>query len=431
MKKIVIFGGGPCGMRLAENLIDSGKDVHLYERSESLGGCWKVKWENGYFKEHSPRVMTTSYKKIIELTESLEMENPFNPIYGTSINSTAMFIKYFLKNLSILDNIKFMYSLMFINDKDERNVKEWIDENNISTSGRKALRILAITLANIPENLSAYCFFNFIYEGLGTGKFLQFREGDLWLKKWEKRLIKKGVKIHLETKLNSFHENNGIVDYALTSKGRVFAEEFLLSIPLWSLKEVIKNCKSEKLKNNWMKPNDFDSFCEKSSYSGLGIQLHFEKKTDIELNENWCQTCTGDWTIIVLKTSNYNEKFTKNKKIKEVWSCVIVDFTRKSKRLEKTPGKLTIDEIGDEVIYQLQISLGRKIKPSKITYNVKDKKKGKWNLIESAYSCNTMGSLKPRGKKIKNLFSIGCHNLWEIAILEGALNSADNFTNTS
>ena len=31
--KYNIFGGGPCGMRLADNLSDLGHEVHLYEKS--------------------------------------------------------------------------------------------------------------------------------------------------------------------------------------------------------------------------------------------------------------------------------------------------------------------------------------------------------------------------------------------------------------
>ena len=54
---------------------------------------------------------------------------------------------------------------------------------------------------------SIYTFFKTLCPVPGT--FIQFREGDLWLKKWEERLRIKGVKIHFNGKLNSFHEKNG------------------------------------------------------------------------------------------------------------------------------------------------------------------------------------------------------------------------------
>jgi len=428
-KKIIIFGGGPCGMRLAENLIDKGNEVYLYEKEKYLGGCWKINWDKGYFKEHSPRVMTTNYKNVINLIESLDLIEPFSEIYGSSFNSTSMFIKYFLKNLSFLDNAKFMLSVIFLSSKDTRTFKEWLDDNNITTKGRKALRNLSIALANVPERISAYTFFDSISIGLSRSKFIQFKEGDLWIKKWERRLVKKGVNIGFGTKLNSFHQKDKSVDYALTNKGRIYGDQFLLALPLWSLKDIMGNCKTSDLQNNWMPLEQFTYFCEKSSYTGLGVQLHFKRKTGIDLKKNWCSTCMGDWSIIAQKTSDYLVNFTKKHDIKEVWSCVIVDFTRKSKRLDKSPMKLTKEEIGEEVVYQLETTLGYKINPEKITYNIKELKNGKWDLIDSAYSSNVYGTLEPKGKKIKNLFSIGCHNIWKIAVLDGALESADQFTN--
>jgi uncharacterized protein with NAD-binding domain and iron-sulfur cluster len=67
--KCIIFGGGPCGMRLADNLSDQGHQVELYERKDQLGGCWKVEWKDGYFTEHSPRVMSTEYSRVGELVD--------------------------------------------------------------------------------------------------------------------------------------------------------------------------------------------------------------------------------------------------------------------------------------------------------------------------------------------------------------------------
>jgi hypothetical protein len=425
--KYIIFGGGPCGMRLADNLSDKGHQVHIYEKSDSLGGCWKIKWNDGYFTEHSCRVMTTNYNNVINLVEELGLEDPYRDIYGSSLSMTMMFLSYFLKNLSILDTLKFTKSMLFISKDDKRNFKEWMEDNNITTKGKKALRNLSITLATVPQDLSAYCVFDSVYGGFGKGKFIQFREGDKWLKLWEKKLReKKNVHIHLNTKVNNFVSSINKITYANTSAGRVYGDKFICAIPLWSLKDIIKKSSNKTIKNNWMKSEDFTKYCEKLSYTGIGIQLHFGKKTGIE-EKTWCQTCHGDWTIIMQKTSDYLDNFSKKKEIKEVWSCVLVDFTRKSKRLDKTPGKLNIDELVEEVIYQLETTLGKKIRPKMITANVDTDKKRKWELIESAFAVGPEGPIEMKGKKIKNLYAVGCQNRYEIAILEGALQSADDF----
>lgn len=425
--KYAIFGGGPCGMRLADELSDKGHDVSIYEKANGLGGCWRVKWNDGYFMEHSPRVMSTNYKKVKELVEELKIYKPYNDVYGSTFSSSLMFMSYFLKNLSILDTLKFTKSMLFISKDDKRNLNEWMDDNNLTTNGRKAIRNLSITLATVPQDLSAYCFFDAIYGGFGKGKFIQFREGDKWLKEWEKKLKKKeNVKIYVNCKVNSFVASSNKISHANTDKGRVFADRFICALPLWSLKDIIKKSPNETIKNNWMKSSDFTKYCEKLSYTAIGVQLHFSKVTGIKENM-WCQTCSGDWTIIMQKVSDYTDTFTRKRGIKEVWSCALVDFTRKSKRLGKTPGKLTIDEISEEVIYQLEQTLGKKLRPKMVTANVEINRFGKWELIESAFAVGPEGPLPMKGKKINNLFTVGCQNRYEIAVLEGAFSSADDF----
>lgn len=425
--KYIIFGGGPCGMRLADKISDLGHDVVIYEKSKMLGGCWKIKWEDGYFVEHSCRVMTTNYKKVIGIVEELGLKDPYVDIYGSTFTSTKMFLSYFLKNLSFSDTYKFTRDMLFISKKDKRNFKEWMDDNNITTKGKKALRNLSITLATVPQDLSAFCVFSAVYSGFGKQKFIQFREGDKWLKLWEKKLRrKKNVRIFLESKVNSFVSKGKNILYANTSRGKVFGDRFLCAVPLWSLKDILKNSINLSIKDNWMHSIEFTKYCEKLSYTGIGVQLHFTKETGIK-EKTWCQTCHGDWTIIMQKTSDYLEEFTKNRNIKEVWSCVLVDFTRKSTRLDKTPGKLTIDEITGEVIYQLQKTLGVIIRPREVTANVEINRWGNWELIESAFAVGPEGPLPMKGNKINNLFSIGCQNRYEIAILEGAIESADDF----
>lgn len=425
--KYVIFGGGPCGMRLADEISELGHEVHLYEKADDLGGCWRVKWNDGYFMEHSCRVMTSNYNNVIDLVEELGLEDPYRDVYGSTVSFTKMFLSYFLKNLSILDSFKFVKSMLSISKDDKRNFKEWMEDNNITTRGKKALRNLSLTLATVPQDLSAYCVFDTIYGGFGKGKFIQFREGDKWLKMWEKKLRKKdNVHIYLNTKVNNFVSSSRKIIYANTSSGKVYGDRFICALPLWSLKDIVKKSSNETIKNNWMKSIDFTKYCEKLSYTAIGIQLHFSKVTGIK-EKSWCQTCEGDWTIFMQKTSDYTETFTRKKGIKEVWSCALVDFTRKSKRLDKTPGKLNIDQIIEEVLYQLEKTLDRKIRPKMITANVDINRYGKWELIESAFASGPEGPLRAKGKKIDNLFAVGCQNRYEIAILDGALQAADDF----
>ena len=88
---------------------------------------------------------------------------------------------------------------------------------------------------------------------------------------------------------------------------------------------------------------------------------------------------------------------------------------------------MNIDEIIEEVLYQLEETLGKKIRPKMVTANVDLNRYGKWELIESAFAVGPEGPISMKGKKIKNFFAVGCQNRYEIAVLEGALQSADDF----
>tara|TARA_R110002126_G_scaffold19615_5_gene73612 strand:- start:318 stop:1613 length:1296 start_codon:yes stop_codon:yes gene_type:complete len=424
--KYIIFGGGPCGMRLADNLSDEGHQVELYERKDQLGGCWKVEWKDGYFTEHSPRVMTTKYSRIGELVEELGLKDPYRRIYGTKSQSNWMFFKYALANLSFLDTTKFSYSMFFLHKYDKRNLQEWMDENNITTQGKKGIRNLSLSFQGIPEELSAYAFFKAIREGFGSAEFIQFRESDEWLKKWEEKLNKKdNVKIVKECHLTNLVSKGKKIIYARTNKGRIKGDVFLCAFPLHNFQEMIKECEDANVKNNWMEEKKFIDYCKKSSYSGIGVQLHFKQKLDLDLE--WCQTCFSEFGIILLETSKFNEKFTKKKGIKTVLSCALVDFTARSSRLDKKMVKMTYEEIGQEVLYQLNKTTGLYLKPEAITVNVDFNRKGHWELRESAFGITPMGPIPQKGNKIDNLYLVGCQNYYEIAILDNALRAADDY----
>jgi hypothetical protein len=422
--KFIIFGGGPCGMRLTDNLSRLGHQVELHEKKEILGGCWRVEWKNGYFTEHSPRVMTDQYKLVLELVARLGLEDPYRPVYGGRFETTWKFLKYSLKNLSIFDNIKFMNSLLTISKADRRNMQEWIDESNITNSGKKGIYNLCVSLQSVPKDVSAYAFFDAIYGGFGKSEFIQFREGDRWLKVWEEDLrSRKGVKIVTNSELIRLETKGRKIVSAMTNGGKISGDHFLCSFPLWNFQEMIQRCNSPLLRNNWMEEEMFIKYCKDSSYSAIGVQLHFDKKMNLDMD--WCQTCMGDWSIVMLETSKFTEDFTKKKDIVEVWSLALVDFTKKSKRLDKTLGKLDYKEIIEEVLFQLEMTLNRKVKPKTVTINVDINDKGKWELRDSAFSITPKGPVEPKGQ-ISNLFLVGCQNQFKIAILDGALESADN-----
>ena len=423
---ICIIGGGPTGLRVADKLTREGFNIELYEREENLGGCWKVDWDDGYYREHAPRVLTTNYNRTLKLCNKLKVKT--GKVYGNKLYTYYMFFNFFVKHFTSTDFISMIGATRFMNKKDTRTLEKWMDDEKISDNARSALRKFALSIATNEKEILAYSLFDAIYQG-ENANFLQFKENDLWIKRWEEDLLSRpNLKIIKGSSVSSFKMKGENITSCKIGKTNIVADYFVCCIPLYSLKEIL-NKSSEKIQNNWSKIDNFDDYCTKSSYSGLGFQLHFKNKLNII--PTWNSDKFTDWSIEVIDIGKYSDNISKNESIRQVLSCVIVDTNAKSTILDKSPNDISdIDLIITEAIRQLSISNGLSIIPDKVTisdglkYN---KSKSFWDMKYSAFHPTNQGELKPNGD-IENLFSVGPHNIYEVASLENALKSADIFS---
>lgn len=426
--KIAIFGGGPCGMRLAQNL-SKDHQVHLYEQDKKLGGCWKVDWNRGYFTEHAPRVISTGYTTFMKHIKYLNITKPeFKEIYGSNFYTKNLFYKFFYNNMTLLDMTKFIMGLTSVYISDTRTVPQWIKDKNISPKGTKAFKVFSLSVAGTYD----YCSIGALFESIrtaGNNNFVQLTGGDEWLIKWEKVLQTK-IKIHKNTPLVSLDVRGKEVDCAYTSKGKVKADVYIMCLPLYPMVNIFENSNSETLKNNWDSWKRFKKFCYNSSYSGFGFQLHF--KEEEKFYEKWCQECMGDWNIIALESSKVLREASKIKSIKTVWSCIVINTNQKSKKLKKCINQIEDkDVILEEALRQMSSCIGRKLEPHKMTISdglYYDKKHKYWDMKNSAYAVTPTGYLSTQGRKINNLHAVGCFNNFEVSVLEGAFKAADKFS---
>ena len=422
---ICIFGGGPTGLRIADRLSSKGYNVELHEKETKLGGCWKVDWQDGYYREHSPRVMTTGYTKTLELFSKLGEKT--KSVYGSSVQIFTMFMRYFYRYMTTSDIMKLLNGMYFTKRDDKRTLKEWMDDNKISDEGRKAISKVGISLATNSRELLAYPFFITIKQGQGA-KFIQSAGNDRWISLWEKDVIQRpNVKIMKDSKLLSLeYKDERLI--AKTNTEEISNKTIVCAMPLYGLKEVLENS-SSNIKNNWMDFKDFEKFTYESSYSGIGFQLHFTTKMPSPVT--WYGGFT-DWEMEVLSISSYSDTASKNHFIKDVWSCVIIDTNAKSKHLKKKVNQIDdFNTVIEEAIRQLSLAYGISIHPYKVTlakgvfYN---KEKKYWDMGHSAYNPSFKEELPSKGN-IDNLYSVGPHNFYEISVLEAAFKSADRFTN--
>ena len=199
-----------------------------------------------------------------------------------------------------------------------------------------------------------------------------------------------------------------------TNKRIIYGDYFIITTPPNTLKTILDKS-NKKLKANWMSWNKMKCWCDYSIYNSFSFQLHFENK--IMFPKEWCKFCSTKWEIIVLPTSNFNKDFTRNHKIKTVWSCTIINL--------KPLKKLTSNQILNEAVRQLgKLSPDKPLKPTFKTIS-KDviKTKNGWKSTNVGFVCTKLGTLNMQGKS-SNLFSVGPHNTREISTLEVATKQA-------
>lgn len=412
---ITIVGGGPSGIALALMLEKTGKKILLTEREKTLGGCWRVEWQNEkYYTEHSPHIMTSNYKKFIQLCKYLKVNNEFINTYKYKSSLRSVYLdKNVLGSLQFSDLIKIFSGLVmsrFIENK--QTVEEFSD--HISEAGKRTMYILSVAAASTPDKVMMQDLFDIMIEY--PPDIIQMSDPELWLNAAQEYFDKSdNVDVRLNTEIKHIHN---------TEKGfhindTIHTDEVILALPPIALKNLLENS-SNDLQNNWLPYQDFKQWANESSYNSIGFQLHFDH--DVEYKEEWCWSCIGDWNIIILPMSKYLKTFTKDPTIKTVWSCTIIDQNKFSSRLKKRVYECTVDEIEDEVKHQLNIP-----KNTYTTfYDGLKKTKEQYESKDTGFVRQKYGVIPYTGK-LNNIHIVSTVNQKGIITMEKAIESAYEF----
>ena len=422
MNEIVIVGGGPTGLSLALNLANSKNKITLIEKSDLLGGSWKSRLLEGkYFSEHSPQVLFSNYIYFHKLLEFLKIDKNKYIVepYGNIFKFYIKMIKFFFKNFSISDFIKFfMYVLYTEIFGSKLTIQEMMDKLNFSKSGRKAITMLSLAAADIPSKV--------MFENLDVTQstyLVQMHDKNYFINKMEKVLLDNNVRIIKNAevvKINGDRKVESVEIKKAKKRMIIKGDQFIIATPPINLYYLLKQ--SPSFSDNWKPINKLKKWAHQSTYYSIGFQLHFDK--EIKWKTEWGWSIYSDWYIIILPISDFITEFTKDRRVKTVWSCTIIEGGFKSSRTNKTVHQSTKDEIIDEALYQISKEYGKKLNPIKITFNKTVKKiNNKWVSDISGVTIGKLGTLSFKGK-VKNLYSVGCHNLSVISNLDNALKSS-------
>ena len=338
--KYIIVGAGPAGLSLAYILSKHNYDIVLIEKDIKLGGSWNSDWIEGkYFSENAPRVLFFSgYTK--KLLNDIGINNKdLGNIYGNSgFEEKLKFFKFFYNYFSFQDYLIFFISLIkfnfFININ--KNLQYWLDNSNLTRNAKEAIRIFCIVLGDVPKKTNINDFFSIIKTNpFATLK--QFKEPNKWHMLIEKKLIKNKVKIYKNCMVTEILTKNkkpiGISYINLKNNyvDEIKGDKIIIAAQSTGLFNILKNS-SDIIKNNWINYNYIKEWAKKTYLNSFGFQLHFDKK--IKFPNEWGWSSKSEWTIIILPVSNWLKIISKDKNIKTVWSCCIIDFnTKKSKNI--------------------------------------------------------------------------------------------------
>ena len=413
--KYIIVGAGPSGLSLAYVLAINNIQVTIIEKDDQLGGSWNSQWiEDKYFSENSPRVMVYNKNQYNLLNHIGMAEDDFVNVYGNVFQTNIKMIHFLYKHFMLHDYLIFLIaSIKFSLLKERKTVQEWLDESYMSISGKKAISIISILLCDRPENTNVSDLFGMF--GFSPIPLRQMKEPNKWhrLIQYIMRALPNVTIMKNTSVVNIIHKyNSNKVDGVVIRNNKTHVQNSLYSTNIVlctqssGLLPILLEGDSQ-IQNNWLPIEEMKLWGNHTYYSGFGFQLHFKYKVDIP--EQWCWSCLGNWTVIVLPVSKWLKKISNVPQIKTVWSCCIVDMGTKSKYLNKTANECTDQqEVVNECLRQMK-ELNTNIPlPDVVTTSVGLYNTGsKWISKNTGYTQSHYGNIPMKGK-LDNLFALGC-----------------------
>lgn len=427
----VVVGAGPSGITLGLNLMHTRKRVLFIEADNSIGGCWRTGFtEDGYFTEHSPKVLsktgTTEFNKLLGYLNVLPEYVPIDARVGFFRNMMGK-----LKHFMVMDVVKlvlyFVLYLLSLHDKSV-SVRDWCLCKGISRRGSDYLNMISIVLSNTYDKLSMHAFMRFM---LSRWRYVytldQVYEPNKWLSVCSEMLrAHPHFDFAMGTRVDRFAVERDRVTGVITDSGARFtAKRYVCCVPVRSLYRMMYRSREP----NWFATSDaFRRFVDRSSYTGIGFQLHY---TDfVPVPERWCWSCFGDWRIIVLDKTHLLKRHSYDPDIKQVLSCVIVDLDSRSAHIGKTANECdTVEEVVKEGHRQVRSRSAhphRMPKRLTVSKNMFWSDEFGWESLDSSFSPSANGALSYSGK-LRNLFTVGPHNKQEVVVIDTAIESAKTF----
>ena len=433
-----IIGAGPSGLTLAYLFSSIGKKCILIDDNKDVGGCHRVTRINDLFSEHGPRIYSSSFKNVINILKSMNIDfyKLFTPYKFTISNIGNYTLKNF--NLNELNSFIYHYLYMIISPEHGKNVSmKHFMETNLFTDNTKDYvnRLCLLTDGASSDKYSLNKFFQLVNQQFLHTIYQPKVPNDHGLfKSWKQKLIKNKVKILLDTSVIQLNGNIDKVESVKVYENEnnisynILSDKFIMCIPP---KPLLKLLSSNNIySNSFGNIQSFSNWVYKSTYTNY-IPIAFHWSENIKLKNVWGFPKT-EWGIAFIVLSNYMKFFNKYSEL--VISTCVTKSDSLSSYINKTANQCNKNELKQEVLRQLRISFPELPEPSFIIINPNVKKvNNKWIEPDTAFIQtydNTF--LKPESDITKNLDQVGTQNgnsKYNFTTMESAVTNSIVFAN--
>lgn len=430
---LIIVGAGPAGLALAHYCCKiKNIKILIIEKEQQIGGCHCVYRTNELFSEHSPRVYTSAYVNFMNILNDLQIPfyDYFNIMKYQAYDITKDSI---MKTFTIHEYFSLIYEILmhFVDSNRSKNltVAEYMKKSKFSNESMKVID----TICRMSDGTTS--------ELIGMNTFLEYLNQNLLLKfyhpnypndkllfnVWSKYLIKNGVEIITNAKVEKFYQHNEQIiscDVNINNNIKLYnGKNFILAIPP---KNIVSLIKTTGIINAFGDINILEHWSVQSSYIDyITITFHWNKKIIVPNNYIFPST---EWCIFFNEISDlFHEENSKT-----IISVSVTNLNNKSKFLNKTANECTDEnELTQEVCRQLQSRIPNLtndyiaiLKPSTYYDNVNKK----WTLKGTAFVYNINSYYIPFNSQIyTNLYNLGTHNgksIYKQTTLESAISNS-------
>jgi len=411
MTKVIVLGGGVAGLSAAQELVERGFEVHVYEkRPTRFGGKARsmpdlatgLPGEHGFrffpgFYRHLPDSMSripfgtnsTVVDNLVATTQIEMTQTNGAPIMTPTkvkmdIEDLLQSLEDFINSgLTIQETIAFaMKMYQIVTSCPERRLAEYekiawwhfigADAPDASPAYKKILgegmtRSLVAMQAQIAStrtvgDILVQLLFDSVTVGIETDRVLNGPTNDVWLTPWVEYLTAKGVQLHLDAEIDFLQMNGRNLDCAvLCDATQVRGDYFIAAMPVEVLTQLLTSeikaasptlAEIANLRTSWMN----------------GIQFYL--KTDVPLDHGHCIYLDSEWALTSISQHQFwpNTDLSKfdNGQVNGILSVDISDWktpatwtTADNQSVTKAAEDCTAEEVKDGAWAQIKAHVNR------------------------------------------------------------------------